>query len=112
MAGTRTAALAGCLSAALLQAGPAPAQSGNAERGAALAQAWCVGCHIVDRAGAGTVRDAAPTFAAVAADPARTPDYLRGWLQSGRLHVQMPNFSLGRRDTEDLIAYFRTLARE
>ncbi len=60
----------------------------------------------------GTVRDAAPAFATIAATRRRTPDYLRGWLQSGRLHVQMPNFSLGRQDTEDLIAYFRQLARE
>ncbi len=112
MAGLQSALSASCVMAVLAVGAPAAAQSGNAERGAALAQAWCAECHIIDRAGTGTMRDAAPAFTTVAADPTRTPDYLRGWMQSDRLHIQMPNFSLGRRDSEDLIAYFRVLARK
>ena len=112
MAGWQSALSAICVMAVLALSAPAAAQSGDAERGAALAQAWCTECHIIDRAGTGTVRDAAPAFTTVAANPAKTPSYLRGWLQTDRLHIQMPNFSLGRRNTEDLIAYFRVLARK
>lgn len=112
MAGLQSALSAICVTAVLAVGASAAAQSGDAERGAALAQAWCAECHIVDRAGTGTVRDAAPAFTTVAENPARTPDFLRGWFQSDRLHMQMPNFSLGRRETEDLIAYFRVLARK
>ncbi|MHA1107830.1 MAG: c-type cytochrome [Alphaproteobacteria bacterium] len=101
-----------CAAALLFPAATEAAEDGHVERGETLARAWCAGCHIIDRTGAGTARDAAPAFYTIAVKRKRTPDYLRGWLQSGNLHVQMPNFSLGRQDTEDLIAYFRKLARE
>ena len=92
-----------------LATGSAQAQkSGDAVRGAALAESWCSTCHIIDKRGAGTTIDPAPPFPLIANDPKKTPAYLQRWLSTS--HPQMPNFNLGRREMVDLIAYIKSLA--
>lgn len=92
-----------------LMTGNAQGQSrGDAIRGAALADSWCKSCHIVDKKGNGTAIDPAPPFPQIAKDPKKTTAYLKNWL--GTSHPQMPNFNLGRREVEDLIAHIRSQA--
>ena len=80
---------------------------GDAMRGSALAETWCAACHIVDLKGTGKSVDMAPPFIRIANDPKITPGFLQQWLVSS--HPQMPNFNLGRREIDDLIAYIQTL---
>jgi len=112
MGGWRRFGPAAALGAALVAFGPAlpaAAQSaGDAQRGGTLAQAWCATCHVVDSKGGGRAADMAPAFPALAADKAKTPDMLRQWMT--REHTRMPNFNLGRREIDDLVAYIRSLA--
>lgn len=108
MAGTKHRAPAtGVLAAALLAGltAPSAAQTGDAYRGAALAQAWCASCHVVDRQGTGRAADMAPPFPAVAGKPASE---LAAWMT--REHTRMPNFNLSRREIDDLVAHIRSLA--
>ena len=98
------AVMGGCF----LTAATASAQmTGDAMRGSSLAESWCSSCHIVDLKGTGRSVDLAPPFQKIANDPAKTPGFLRQWLVSS--HPQMPNFNLGRREIDDLIAYIQTL---
>jgi mono/diheme cytochrome c family protein len=91
-----------------LTAAGANAQSaGDAMRGASLAESWCVACHVVDNKGTGRTVDLAPPFPRIANDPQKTRGFLQQWLVSS--HPQMPNFQLGRREIDDLIAYIQTL---
>jgi mono/diheme cytochrome c family protein len=92
---------------AALAAGPADAA--DAARGAALAAQWCAACHAIGGETAGVRRDSPPSFAAVARRPDVSESSLRAWL--GVPHPSMPSFDLSRSDTEDLIAYIRSLAR-
>jgi len=92
----------------LLLAGEAAAQQGDVQRGRVLAQSWCASCHIVAGDAARTGADKAPPFAVIARDPQKGPDYLRPWLTQA--HVGMPDFSLSRREMEDLIVYIGSLA--
>lgn len=92
----------------VMSAGVAAQTGGDAIRGAALAESWCQSCHIIDQRGTGRTVDPAPPFPLIASDPKKTPAYLQRWLSTS--HPQMPDFNLGRREIEDLIAYIRTLA--
>lgn len=86
---------------------PAQGQTvGDAARGDALANSWCTSCHIIDERGTGTAIDPAPSFPQIAKDAAKTRAYLLHWLSTS--HPQMPNFNLGRREMEDLIAYIQS----
>ena len=96
------------LALAAFGSAPAFAQAGDAHRGSALAQSWCAGCHVIDSRGGGRSADNAPPFPVIATDKAMTPDKLRSWMSAE--HTQMPNFNLGRRDIDDLVAYIRSLA--
>jgi mono/diheme cytochrome c family protein len=84
---------------------PAAAQMGDAYRGSALAQAWCASCHVIGSKGSGRAADMAPPFPAVAGKPISD---LAAWIS--REHTRMPNFNLGRREIDDLVAYIRSLA--
>jgi mono/diheme cytochrome c family protein len=92
----------------LLLTGGAAAQQGDVQRGRVLAQTWCASCHIVAGDAARAGADKAPPFPVIARDPAKGPDYLRSWLTQA--HVGMPDFSLSRREMDDLIAYIGSLA--
>lgn len=87
----------------------AAAQPADPTEGKRLAEAWCSQCHVVG-GGATTGPDVGPPFAALANDPEKTEDTLRGFLQ----HPQrpMPPLELSRRDIDQLVAYIRSLASQ
>jgi len=90
---------------------PAPfaaADAADAARGEALAKQWCASCHLVGAVDAGVRSDTPPSFASVARRPDTSDSALRAWL--GVPHPSMPNLDLSRADTEDLVAYIRSLA--
>jgi mono/diheme cytochrome c family protein len=86
---------------------PADASLAPAEIGRALAERWCVSCHLVDTTQSSGVANGLPTFPAIAAKPATTESSLHGVLSQP--HGRMPDFSLGRRDQDALIAYILSL---
>lgn len=85
--------------------GPAAAQ--DAVRGQALAERWCAGCHVVDRAATTGRADGLPTFLSLAARGDVTAATFKGAMTA--THSRMPDFQLGARDQEDLVAYILSL---
>ncbi|MFC3675667.1 c-type cytochrome [Ferrovibrio xuzhouensis] len=100
------------LAALLLIVAAAPsgraAEVGDSAIGKRLAQTWCSSCHAIS----GTQRrdsDVAPPFAALVAGPQGLSDArLRGWLHDP--HPPMQGITLSRQQTEDIVAYLRSLA--
>ncbi len=84
-----------------------PAGPPDAARGKALAGRWCGACHLVQLRL--TTIDP-PTFAAIANDPSKTPDYLRHFFASE--HKDMPPIQLTPLQVEDIIAYLRTMKKQ
>ena len=80
--------------------------AGDVARGQALANAWCVSCHIVDRKGTGT--DIAPPFPRIAESDALEQRSPRAFLSAP--HPPMPDFNLAREQIEDIVAYLNSLA--
>jgi mono/diheme cytochrome c family protein len=78
----------------------------DAVRGHALAQAWCSGCHAVEKF-AIPLEQGPPAFVAVASMRSTTPLSIRVFLQSS--HEPMPNFILKKQDIDDLAAYIISL---
>jgi len=89
---------AGVSSAALAQ---------SPERGAELAKRWCANCHVVERSPASAPANGLPTFVALANTPSQTADHLRAAMNPQ--HSRMPDFSLGKQQQDDLIAYILSL---
>ncbi len=81
------------------------ASAADPELGQALVARWCEECHLAN--GNPNASDAAPPFGQIANDSAYTDSRLRGWLYEP--HPPMPNFSLDRREIDNIIAYIRTL---
>jgi len=100
--------LTACLSLGLLSPQAWAQQSGDAKQGAGLARDWCASCHVVGTEPGGRGTDSAPSFARIARDPAKGPDYVRGVLNAP--HPPMPFMPLSRAAMNDLVAYFRELA--
>lgn len=98
----------------LVLASPALAQRpnevppGDARQGAGLARDWCASCHVVGTEPGARGTDAVPSFASVARDPKKGPEYARRILSAP--HPPMPPMPLSGRSVDDLVAYFRTLA--
>jgi mono/diheme cytochrome c family protein len=92
-------------------AGAAGAQdlAGDPAHGREIASRWCIACHEIDP----EVREPsgvdAPTFQAVADDPAVTELALRAFFQTP--HRDMPNVQPSAEDKDDLIAYILSLKR-
>jgi len=101
---TRTRLLAALFLATFIPTVPASA-AGDAAEGEKIANRWCSSCHVVGKKP--TASDKAPAFAALAADPAKSEAYLKGWISNP--HPPMPNFNLTRQTIEDLAAYIRSL---
>jgi len=103
----RVVAVAVAAMAALLASGAAaqaPSDGrGDPVVGEALAQRWCAQCHLVGDSARAT--DAAPTFASIARDPAKTASHLRAFL--AKPHVPMPPLPLSGSEIDDLVAYIR-----
>jgi len=81
----------------------------DANQGAALSKDWCSSCHVVASGQAARGTDAVPSFAAIAKDPKRGPDFVRGMLANP--HPPMPPLEISRAAIEDIVAYFRVLQR-
>lgn len=77
----------------------------DAERGRALAQRWCVSCHVVgpDQAGG----DAGPSFVSVANREDQAVIEIENWLADP--HPPMPDLGLAAPEYEDLAAYIMSL---
>jgi mono/diheme cytochrome c family protein len=100
----RTRLLATFFLATFIPVVPASA-AGDAAEGEKIAERWCASCHVVE--GKAMASDKAPAFAALAADPAKSEAYLKGWISNP--HPPMPNFNLTRQTVDDLAAYIRSL---
>ena len=81
---------------------------GNAEEGERLGNEWCSACHSVSPESVAS--DIGPTWRSIAADPAKTEDYLKTFLAAP--HWPMENIALSNQEIADLIAYIETLASE
>ncbi len=79
----------------------------DAARGKVLAQRWCANCHIVAGSATAGSANGLPTFPALANDAKTTQTTLRAAMTAE--HGKMPDFSLSRRQQDDLIAYIFSL---
>lgn len=96
------------IAALLAIAAPAAAQMpGDPAAGRALALRTCSTCHAAVAGQTRPAMDAAPAFAAIARNPAATADGLRAFLQTP--HPVMPDFTLSRREIDDVISYILSL---
>lgn len=102
----RRAALALALFLPNLAAAQVP--TGDPVAGAAIAERWCTSCHAVGP-GPGRATDGAPTLQSIADRPSTTVTSLTVFLRTP--HDRMPDLSLTRDETQDLIAYILSLRR-
>ena len=86
---------------------PVMADAQDVLRGQALAERWCANCHVVNRAATAGRSDGLPTFPALAARKETTAATLKGAMTA--THSRMPDFQLGARDQDDLVAYILSL---
>ena len=86
---------------------PHMADAQDVLRGQALAERWCANCHVVNRAATTGRSDGLPTFPALAARKDTTAAMLKGAMTA--THSRMPDFQLGARDQDDLVAYILSL---
>lgn len=100
------AAIAGGLGAA--PGGPAARadDAGLIEAGKAVAQTWCVNCHVVTGTQA-QGSDQAPTWTSIADRPGTTSGSLHTFL--AQPHGNMPDFKLGRTEIDNVVAYILSL---
>jgi mono/diheme cytochrome c family protein len=93
--------------AALLVPGFGEAQ--DVLRGQALAERWCANCHVVSRTADTGRADGLPTFPAIADRKDLTAASLKAAMTAD--HSRMPDFQLGARDQDDLVAYILSLRK-
>lgn len=86
---------------------PAIAVAQDADRGRQISERWCSACHTVSRTPGTAQADGIPSFPAIAAMPAMSPDRIRAAINP--LHSRMPDLSLGKREQDDLVAYITSL---
>jgi len=94
---------------AALAAAPMPllAQPVDVKHGRALAEAWCVNCHVIDREQTSAVPAGPPAFPALADNPDVTPERLSGFIRQP--HPPMPDMSLTVAEVNDLVGYIQSL---
>lgn len=80
-----------------------PAAAQDPRGGRALAERWCMACHVVEREPRGATADGVPTFPAIAAKPDTTAASLDSYLSTG--HTRMPDFQLSRGERNALVSY-------
>lgn len=85
-----------------------PAGAGDIERGEALAERWCVSCHVIGSNTQGA--DAAPSFAMIARRDREIPSDIRKAIALP--HPKMPDMNLAAPEYEDLSAYIASLAAD
>lgn len=94
--------------ASALGSGPVAAQeSGQAEKGLALAQQVCAECHAIGKRQARSPNPAAPRFETIANVPGMTAIALNVALQTS--HRAMPNLMLDSDELSDITAYILSL---
>src|ERR1700693_32040 len=86
---------------------PLPAAAQAPGIGGTLAERWCMGCHVIERAPPSAVARGAPDFTAIAAKSSTTADSLARYLSAP--HTNMPDFSLSRYERDALVAYILSL---
>jgi len=91
---------------ALAVATTAASAEGSAAAGKRLAQRWCASCHQVEPRG--PAKDVAPPFASLGVQKGKDPGWVRAWLANP--HPPMQGISLSRQQTDDIVAYLRSLA--
>lgn len=77
------------------------------DNGKAIARRWCASCHLVTPDQQQASADV-PSFASIAARPDFNADGTARFLMDP--HPKMPNFALGRQETEDIAQYIASLA--
>jgi mono/diheme cytochrome c family protein len=95
---------------AILAVAASTASAQDALRGQALTERWCANCHVVNRTATAGRPDGLPTFLAIAARKDVTAAKLKGAMTA--THSRMPDFQLGARDQDDLIACILGLRRQ
>ena len=106
----RIGALAMAASAAVAMASIASGQEAeapSAEKGLALAQRFCKGCHVVEGGGDASVPAGVPSLRGLANKPDQSGERIRNVLISP--HAPMPDIHLSNQEILDLIAYLDTL---
>ena len=86
---------------------PLPAAAQAPGYGAALAQRWCMACHIVEPAPKTASANGIPSFSAIAAKPTTNAEQLKAFLSTG--HTRMPDFSLSNLERQALVDYILSL---
>lgn len=86
---------------------PLPATAQGPGFGATLAEHWCMGCHVVERAPKNASANGVPSFPAIAAKPTTTAEHLNLHLSTG--HTHMPDFSLSNQERQALVEYILSL---
>jgi len=86
---------------------PIPTMAQGPGFGATLAEHWCMGCHVVERAPKSASANGIPSFSAIAAKPTTTAEHLGLYLSTG--HTHMPDFSLSNQERQALVAYILSL---
>ena len=84
-------------------------EPGDPREGLAFARAHCAECHAVGAADDTSPNFYAPPFESVAKTPGMTGRALAVFLQT--THPTMPNFIVGQRDRDNVIAYIMSLRR-
>lgn len=87
---------------------PDIARDADPMRGQAVAERWCIACHVV--APGVVVRPeqaGAPSFVAIALDPAKDQRFLARFLDD--VHPPMPTYRLFSEEKADLLAHFARL---
>ena len=84
-------------------------ESGDKERGRALAGRICAECHAILPGAANTPAPGVATFEVIANTPGMTAMALSVWLTTP--HRNMPNLILSAQEREDVIAYITSLRR-
>ena len=77
--------------------------------GAAMAERWCMGCHVVEAGAFSDPNSRVPTFSAIASRPGTTAASLNRYLSVG--HTRMPDFALTRTERDALVGYILSLRR-
>ncbi|PLX38285.1 MAG: cytochrome C552 [Hyphomicrobiales bacterium] len=101
--------VAGLLAAGFFVLGAGPVLAGGSvESGAAIAQTWCINCHVVadDQS---VARSEAPSFQSLGSDPDRTAEGLKAFLFDP--HPPMPDMNLSRDEVDDVVAYILSFSK-
>lgn len=103
------AAFAAAVAASAQSAGAPPART-SAQRGLAIAQQHCAGCHAIV-ANTASSHPEAPSFEAIANAQGVTAQSLRRFLRDSHNYPAAMNFTIKRAHIRDLSAYTLTLRR-